>query len=286
VTFLFECKKRGRVALRRILPARWKAALKARWADYSFRTFRPRIVQHRYGPYEFRLQIVDFDGKWWYDKDWDKSAANEIYLLNKHRLVPGSKVFNVGANQCIYSMIMAREVEPNGFVWAIEPNHNNVCVGRRNCDLNGIHNVEVIEAAVSSTSGQVWISRSMNAQVASSEDEFGAYPVQSVTIDDLSTKLGAPDVLYIDVEGFECEVLKGATTTLQQSQPDCYVEVHLQMGLERFGGSLQELLSFFPSHQYDLFYKPEANGDSREYRRAAQHSDFPTSRFHLVALAK
>ena len=95
-----------------------------------------------------------------------------------------------------------------------------------------------------------------------------------------------PDVLYIDVEGFECEVLKGATTTLQYSKPDCYVEVHLQTGLERFGGSLQELLSFFPSNQYDLFYKGEASGDSRDYRRADQLSDFPTDRFNLVALAK
>jgi hypothetical protein len=39
-----------------------------------------------------------------------------------------------------------------------------------------------------------------------------------------------PDILFIDVEGFEVHALKGATHTLQ-GRPDCFIEVHVGCGL-------------------------------------------------------
>jgi FkbM family methyltransferase len=180
-------------------------------------------------------------------------------------------------------MMLAKEVEPDGFCWAVEPNHHNVCAGRRNAKLNGIQNMEVIEAAVSSAPGTVLFNSSMNGRVTQDVNESGAHSVPAITIDGLAAEKGSPQLLYIDVEGFECEVLKGARETLHSSKPDCYVEVHLQMGLERFGGSAEKVLSFFPRNQYDLFFNC---GDGAAYQRLGVSSDLPKKRFCLAVLSR
>lgn len=272
-----------RKLLRRILPYWAVAVLNAVWAEYSFRTFKGRVARHRYGTYDFQVELIDFDGASWLDKDYDESAFAEIAVLKRHRLGPGAKVFNAGANQCVQAMMMAKEVKPGGFVWAIEPNRHNVQAGLKNCELNGIDNVKLIEAAASSARGQLWFNSAMNGHVAMSQYEAGAHLVEVVTIDDLSAKFGAPDVLYIDVEGFECEVLEGARATLASHAPDCFVEVHLQIGLERYGGSLEKVLSFLPSSRYDLFY---SNGDDGIFRQVETNTMLPEKRFYLVALSR
>lgn len=272
-----------RKPLRRVLPHWAVAMLKATWAEYSFRTFKPRVVRHRYGAYDFHVELVDFDGALWLDRDYDEREFAEIAILKQHKLVPGAKVFNVGANQCIQAMMMAREVGAAGFVWAIEPNPRNACVGLRNCKLNNIGNVRIVEAAASSAPRQLWFNRSMNGQVALSNHEVGARLVEAVTIDDLSAQFGPPDVLYVDVEGFECEVLEGARATLASHAPDCFVEVHLQMGLERYGGSLAKVLSFLPSSIYELFYSDGADG---VFHQVHPSTALPQKRFYLIALSR
>jgi FkbM family methyltransferase len=269
--------------LRRVLPYWCVAMLKSLWAEYSFRRFRARVVRHRYGTYDFQLQLVDFDGESWLDKDYDDGAFAEIALLKQHRLVAGARVFNAGANQCLQAMMMAREVEPGGIIYAVEPNSHNIKAGSRNCELNDIHNVRVIEAAASSTSGELWFNRAMNGQVAVSRREAGAHLVNVVTIDGLSAEFGPPDVLYIDVEGFECAVLEGARGTLEAYAPDCFVEVHLEMGLERYGGSIGKVLSYFPRSKYDLYY---SNGDNGVFCQVETNSVLPKKRFYFVALGR
>lgn len=272
-----------RRSLRRILPYRAVAALNAVWAEYSFRTFKPRVARHKYGAYEFQVELIDFDGALWLDKDLDENAFAEITLLKQNKLGPGAKVFNIGANQCIQAMILAREVKPDGFVWAIEPNRRNVQAGVKNCELNDINNVRLIEAAASSACGKIRFNNAMNGHVAISQSEAGTRLVEMVTVDDLTAKLGAPDVVYIDVEGFECEVLEGAKSTLASHTPDCFIEVHLQTGLERYGGSLEGVLSFFPSSRYSLFY---SNGCDGVFRRVEPNVALPEKRFYLVALSQ
>ena len=57
---------------------------------------------------------------------------------------------------------------------------------------------------------------------------------------------GAPDVLFVDVEGYELHVLRGARLTLETHRPDLFVEVHTDAGLERFGDA-DDLLALIPA---------------------------------------
>ena len=77
-----------------------------------------------------------------------------------------------------------------------------------------------------------------------------------VTIDELCTRYGQPDVLFVDVEGAEAEALKGARETLK-AQPSCFVEVHVPWLADR-DVSAEDILGVFPSDAYDLFVSSEA----------------------------
>jgi hypothetical protein len=102
--------------------------------------------------------------------------------------------------------------------------------------------------------------RGLNGQVDDGTGEWGSVEVEAFSIDALSQEYGFPDVLFIDVEGFECQVLEGAKETLAR-YPDCFVEVHVGAGLEKFGGSAEGIISFFPRDDYELLMASEENRD-------------------------
>jgi len=78
-------------------------------------------------------------------------------------------------------------------------------------------------------------------------------------------------------------VLSGAARTLQ-TEPDCCVEVHVDAGLEALGGSVAELVQFFPEERYDRYICPELPHD--EYVSYEPESKILKGRFYLVALSK
>jgi hypothetical protein len=99
-------------------------------------------------------------------------------------------------------------------------------------------------------------------------------------VDELARQFGRPDVLFIDVEGFECEVLKGACETLRE-RPDVFIEVHSGCGLERLGGSREEILDTFPADHYKLF---SAVPGSAGFLPLKDTNSLPATRSYLVAL--
>jgi FkbM family methyltransferase len=266
---------------RKLLPDRVWAIVRLLWARFSFGTFKRRIVRHRYDRHEFYFELIDFDGARWYDHDYEEFP--EIALLGQHRLAAGARVFNAGANQCLQAMVMAKQVGTDGFVWAIEPIEQNARAARRNIELNGIANCCVIEAAVSDRPGRIMINRSMNGQISLDKRGVGRRAVRAVSIDALTEELGAPDVLYIDIEGFECAALEGARVTLVRHVPDCFVEVHSGYGLEKLGGSVAKVVSFFPPAAYRVLY---GNGRDNVFHELNSTADLPRGRFFLLALAR
>jgi hypothetical protein len=68
-------------------------------------------------------------------------------------------------------------------------------------------------------------------------------------LDGLSVQL-----VKIDVDGFECEVLRGATALLRDSRPIFMMELSPYV-LEEHGSSLEELLSFFVPNGYRFFHE-------------------------------
>jgi len=219
---------------------------------YTLASYRRRRVRHNYGGYDLEIELTDPMGAGWYDHDWPELP--EIAFLKRSRLQAGARVFDIGAHQCVVALMLAKTVGPDGFVLAVEANPDNCAAGERNQQLNGIANCRVLHAAGAEHSGTLTFNRGCNGHVDDGTGEWGTMEVKAVSVDDLAAEIGMPDVLFIDVEGFECEVLQGARRTLAHG-PDCFIETHVGAGLEKFGGSVERLLGLFPPG-YQFFVAP------------------------------
>jgi FkbM family methyltransferase len=244
-------------------------------------TYPRRIVRHRYGDVELAVELADPLGEGWYDHDW--VVPPELTLLRGHGLRPGARVFDLGAHQGVVALMLAEAVGPGGQVVAVEPNPHNAAQCARNRELNAKPWVEVVQAAVTAEEGTLRLNEGLNAQAASIGTYGRVIEVAGVTIDALAARFGSPDVLFIDVEGYEVQALRGASRTLAE-RPDCFVEVHAGCGLEGAGGRVDDILTCFPTTTYELWAYSEGDASVQPFPQ------FPPGRlrkrFFLVALPR
>lgn len=239
--------------------------------------FRAYDARHRYGGQPLVVHIADPLAQAWYDHDWD--ASSEMVLLQQRgRLQPGARVFDVGAHQGVVALMLAGIVGPSGQVVAVEAVTHNARVASRNAAANGLSRLAVVHAAIADADGALWFEDRWNGAV--SRQPGVGVRVEAVTIDTLAARHGAPDVLFIDVEGFELHALRGASQTLRAHQPDLYVEVHVGAGLERFG-SVADLMALIPAG-YQVFVAP---GEAGDFVALDEGRALLTERFRLVAFA-
>jgi FkbM family methyltransferase len=239
--------------------------------------FRAYDARHRYAGRELVVHIADPLGQGWYDHDWN--LGTEVALLQQRgRLREGARVFDVGAHQGVVALMLAGIVGDTGRVVAVEAVAHNVRVARRNAEANGCRQLVVEHAAIADVDGTLWFEDRWNGAV--SRTVGVGVRTEAVTVDTLTARHGAPDVLFVDVEGFELHAVRGAARTFAAHAPDLFVEVHVGAGLERFG-SVGDLLALIPP-EYALHVAPGEAGDFVPY---APGLSLLTERFRLVALA-
>ena len=211
--------------------------------------FRPYLVEHDYAGVRLKVRITDPLAMGWYDHPW--KPMREVDLLRSAGLVTGARVFDLGAHQGVVAMILAHHVGPTGEVIAVEALPQNARICEDNRDLNGLRRVWVESAAIADHAGELDVTIGLNGSVRNRTSTITSVRVPAVTIDDLADKYGQPDVLFVDVEGYECHALRGARRVLSRF-PDCYVEIHRGCGLESAGGTLASVFDFFPRERYKL----------------------------------
>jgi FkbM family methyltransferase len=267
---------------RRVLPPAVIGWLRARRVRRMVGRYVPRTVRHTYAGHPLEIRLTDPLAEGWYDRDWPEQA--EVTFLRQAKLCPGATVFDLGAHQGVVALILAREVGPGGRVVAVEANPHNAAACEANARLNAAKNLVVRCAAVADRPGTLAFSASLNGQVDDSTGAWGRVEVPAVTIDQLAAEFGPPDVLFVDVEGFECQALRGAAGTLARHRPDICVEIHLGAGLEKFG-SVRELLASLPAGGYE-FYRLGLEGPAAVPTPArAEELVAETARFYLLARA-
>ena len=234
--------------------------------------FRPYEARHKYAGFDLTVHITDRTGRLWYDHDWEELP--EHTLLKTLKLKPGAKVFELGAHQAVVALMVSRIVGETGSVVALEPGQHNFETALKNKQANAAHNITMLCAAASDRSGEISFSDGMNGRIGP------GLMRPAYSVDDLARKFGAPDVVKIDVEGYESKVLEGATATLA-AKPDWYVEVHSGLGLEANGGSPEQIVELFRDAGYNLYIQ-----DDVHYRFPFRPLDaIPHHWFQLVATA-
>jgi FkbM family methyltransferase len=138
-------------------------------------------------------------------------------------LASGDVFFDIGANVGFFTLIAARLVSARGHVYAFEPNPAARAVLERSAMVNGFGDrVSVLPWALGNGSGRAKLMTKdvLTAHLAPDGD----LPVEVRALDDLDVP--TPDLVKIDVEGYEEMVLEGMTRVLTEGAPTLVVETH------------------------------------------------------------
>lgn len=272
-----------REAARRLLPSPVRHTLHRWLVQRKIKMYVPRVVKRSYAGQELHVSLRDPLAEGWYDHDWGEQP--EIDLLCRGRLTIGARVFDLGAHQAVVALILSRIVGQTGHVVAVEAERHNVDVARENVRLNDAHNVTVVHAAAADEPGRLYFAESLNGSVTLG-GQRGTVAVDAVTVDGLADQFGTPDVVFIDVEGYEANVLAGATRTLQCRATDFFVEVHDLETLARAGSNADEVVRAFARHGYTCRAAPADSRVTGDWCNVTDGLSLAGRRSFLVAVAE
>jgi FkbM family methyltransferase len=241
---------------------------------------RPYVAKHFYGRWRLSVTIEDRIAEQWYAKD--TSAPREFALLSGRGLNEGGLIFDLGAHQGVIAMMLAKEVGAKGKVIAVEASLRNAELAKKNVAMNGLRNLVVRHAAVVSADGPVFFTQRGNGAVARNDREFRAASVDGISIDTLSHIYGVPDLVYMDIEGFEAEALRGAINTLSSST-SWFIEVHGDDVIGQYGGANRTVVKFF-ENGYDLYSAIDNEVD--DFQPLINLEALPKGRFFLAAIPR
>lgn len=140
---------------------------------------------------------------------------------------PADVVFDVGANIGQYSLLASLLVEKTGCVYAFEPDTEVLQKLRENIGLNTSNNIHVVPKAVASKSERMQFypaSEEKDQDIGSLLPAKGtrsnaSVEVEAISLDDFcdANSIDHVDFLKIDAEGFDLEVLKGASRLIDRN---------------------------------------------------------------------
>jgi FkbM family methyltransferase len=210
-----------------------------------------------------------------YDLDLSQGIDFAIYLGDiferstraaLRRLVrPPALVLDIGANIGAHTLHLAKFVGPHGRVLAFEPTDFAFRKQARNLALNPELAQRVIAyqcflaaedgAPVPGSIYSSWpLLEAANGHAKHLGHEMPTKSARARSLDSVLSEQGDARVqlVKLDVDGFECDILRGASTLLQVSKPIFVMELAPYVLVER-GTSLDELLSFFIPNGYRFY---------------------------------
>jgi len=168
----------------------------------------------------------------------------EPELPELHRWVaPGEITVDVGAHYGSYTIALAAIVGDAGRVVAVEPATHALSVLRRNLQLNGLTNVEVVPVGLGDSDGRAVLHMHSDLSRASlnqfEEGDTGSEQVRLARLDDLIPADQRVAFVKIDIEGYELPALRGANRILSKDRPVVLFELQpaaaIRGGLPAFG---------------------------------------------------
>ena len=144
---------------------------------------------------------------------------------------PGMVIWDVGAHVGIHALYIAMMLNGAGQVVAFEGWPENVACLQRNVALNPSLSdlIIVIPYCVARQAGRVYMAQgsSDGKHHLANEGETRSVEVQAITLDTFWRETGVcPDILIIDIEGYELDALEGGKAMIQACKPRLVLEHH------------------------------------------------------------
>jgi FkbM family methyltransferase len=142
-------------------------------------------------------------------------------ILNQNKVV-----VDIGANIGYYALI---EASMGAKVYAIEPVPDNYDVLNKNIELNKYENVKTYNLAIGDETGKKTMYLSEKTNLHSMINKKGeSIQVNIETLDAFLSDKELPDIIRMDVEGYEYEILQGMGETLKKMKNGSwlFIEIH------------------------------------------------------------
>jgi len=208
--------------------------------------FQPHVATVESEGEAFKFLICDEIAEEWYETCRPGSRA-EMRFIRDHLLKAGDLAVECGCHHGFTALLLSRWVGSEGRVIGFDVNARNVAIARRNMELNGVKNVEIHLAAVGNRTDRVQVTDSSNARVVH-PFVHGDVLVVGVRLDDCLGR-DIPDLIKIDVEGYELEVLKGLARVLAEGRSNLALEIHRD-ALRDYGASMTDVLELIGLQDY------------------------------------
>lgn len=144
---------------------------------------------------------------------------------------PGMSALDIGANVGAYALPLAARVAPTGSVRAYEPGSDNRAYLEAGAKQNGIANLIISDAALSSRAGSCWLasgsSGELNSLSLDGQDDGAGEMVRVVTLDEERRLHSWPaiDFIKIDAEGQEARIIAGGREFFAHTSPLVMYEI-------------------------------------------------------------
>jgi len=189
--------------------------------------------------------------------------TDEIDFLNSY-LVNGDSFLDIGANVGLFSLYAAKRVGKEGLVISFEPSRKTYERLVENCELNKLENIKTaklgladkedqLELNISSDGHEAW-----NTFVKSDDSKFSSTEMVTVKPLDGFLRENAVDtdkisLIKLDVEGFEINVLKGATALLSKKNAPTFMVEFTDDNANAAGHCCHEIYTILVDHGYTWF---------------------------------
>jgi FkbM family methyltransferase len=161
------------------------------------------------------------------------------------------RFLDVGACHGLFSLAFTQG-RPDSEAVAVEPSPLAWEVLESNLRRNAGARVTPLQVAVGAAPGRLTMRYSWHHLEAAAAGDPGAVEIALRTVDRLCAELGfRPDLVKIDVEGYELAVLRGAREVLEESRPLLFLEIH-PARIAELGGSIGELTDLLAELGYRI----------------------------------
>ncbi|WP_228851087.1 FkbM family methyltransferase [Aegicerativicinus sediminis] len=188
--------------------------------------------------------------------DW----RNIVLAKKLFQIKPGNIIevgANIGTETISYADITS---QLNYKTLAFEPLPSNFSILEKNKVLNKLDNLEIFDCLVSDKNGLI------NFKIPAGNNSGSGHIVQDTekTLTDLiKIPVSSLDelipqenisIIFIDVEGMEFQVIKGALNLIRTNRPSIVLEVNRKFLENRGQTSVSELMQLFNSLSYNCYY--------------------------------
>lgn len=165
-------------------------------------------------------------------------AKNEVEGVTKillRELSKGDIFIDVGAWMGPYTMVAAKLVGKQGYVYAIEPDPIAAKMLKRNIYLNKLNNVSIAPIAIADNDDKIKIGTYNSKQFGNSATTIDCRAMNGECVEIVESKTLPsfvesndihPNLIKIDIEGGEYKLFKGAKNFIIRERPKLILEIH------------------------------------------------------------